>query len=68
MYYLTKMEPDKMMKDLNTKRETLEAQLIDLEKTFAQKKEQYLKILGAIEALEALDPSVPPTITPHPKE
>ena len=68
MYYLTKMEPDKMMKDLNMKRETLEAQLIDLEKTFAQKKEQYLKILGAIEALEALDPSVPPVITPHPKE
>ena len=68
MYYLTKMEPDKMMKDLNMKRETLEAQLIDLEKTFSQKKEQYLKILGAIEALEALDPSVPPVITPHPKE
>ena len=59
MYYLTKMEPDKMMKDLNMKRETLEAQLIDLEKTFAQKKEQYLKILGAIEALEALDKPVP---------
>ena len=58
MYYLTKMEPDKMMKDLNMKRETLEAQLIDLEKTFAQKKEQYLKILGAIEALEVLDTSV----------
>ena len=53
------MEPDKMMKDLNMKRETLEAQLIDLEKTFSQKKEQYLKILGAIEALEALDTSVP---------
>ena len=58
MYYLTKMEPDKMMKDLNMKRETLESQLIDLEKTFAQKKEQYLKILGAIEALEVLDTSV----------
>ena len=58
MYYLTKMEPDKMMKDLNMKRETLEAQLIDLEKTFDQKKEQYLKILGAIEALEVLDTSV----------
>ena len=59
MYYLTKMEPDKMMKDLNMKRETLEAQLIDLEKTFSQKKEQYLKILGAIEALEAIDSPVP---------
>ena len=59
MYYLTKMEPDKMMKDLNAKKETLEAQLTDLEKTFNQKKEHYLKILGAIEALEALDTPVP---------
>ena len=62
------MEPDKMLNELNSKKQTLEDQLIELEKTFSQKKEQYLKILGAIEALEALDPSVPPTITPHPKE
>ena len=62
------MEPDKMLKELNLKKQTLEYQLVELEKTFNQKKEQYLKILGAIEALEALDPSVPPTITPHPKE
>ena len=59
MYYLKKMEPDKMMEDLNAKKETLEAQLTDLEKTFNQKKEHYLKILGAIEALEALDTPVP---------
>jgi len=59
MYYLTKMEPDKMMEDLNARKETLEAQLTDLEKTFNQKKEHYLKILGAIEALEALDTPVP---------
>ena len=59
MYYLTKMEPDKMMEDLNAKKETLEAQLTDLEKTFNQKKEHNLKILGAIEALEALDTPVP---------
>ena len=59
MYYLTKMEPDKMMEDLNAKKETLEAQLTDLEKTFNQKKEHYLKILDAIEALEALDTPVP---------
>ena len=62
------MEPDKMLNELNLKKQTLEDQLIELEKTFNQKKEQYLKILGAIEALEALDPSVPPIITPHPKE
>jgi len=57
-----------MLNELNLKKQTLEDQLVELEKTFNQKKEQYLKILGAIEALEALDPSVPPVITPHPKE
>ena len=62
------MEPDKMLDELTEKREILENQLIDLEKMFNEKREQYLKILGAIEALENLDPSVPPTITPHPKE
>ena len=49
------MEPDKMLNELNSKKQTLEDQLIELEKTFNQKKEQYLKILGAIEALEAID-------------
>ena len=62
------MEPDKMLNELTEKKEILENQLIDLEKMFNEKREQYLKILGAIEAIEALDPSVPPTITPHPKE
>ena len=61
-------EPDKMLDELTEKKEILENQLIDLEKMFNEKREQYLKILGAIEALENLDPSVPPTITPHPKE
>ena len=62
------MEPDKMLDELTEKKETLETQLIDLERIFNEKREQYLKILGAIEALENLDPSVPPVITPHPKE
>ena len=62
------MEPDKMLEELTEKKEILENQLVDLEKMFNEKREQYLKILGAIEALENLDPSVPPTITPHPKE
>ena len=57
-----------MLNELTEKKEILENQLIDLEKMFNEKREQYLKILGAIEALEALDPSVPPTITPHPKD
>ena len=62
------MEPDKMLEELTEKKEALENQLVDLERIFNEKREQYLKILGAIEALGNLDPSVPPTITPHPKE
>ena len=62
------MEPDKMLEQLKENEEVIKNELIELEQRFAAKKEQYLKILGAIEALEALDPSVPPTITPHPKE
>ena len=57
-----------MLEQLKENEEVIKNELIELEQTFAAKKEQYLKILGAIEALEALDPSVPPTITPHPKE
>ena len=62
------MEPDKMLDELKDKEEKLRNELVELEQMFGAKKEQYLKILGAIEALEALDPSVPPVITPRPKE
>ena len=57
-----------MLDELTEKKEILENQLVDLERIFNEKREQYLKILGALEALEALDPSVPPVITPRPKE
>ena len=62
------MQPDKMLEELKDKEGKLKEELIELEQIFNAKKEQYLKIQGAIEALEALDPSVPPVITPHPKE
>ena len=62
------MKPDDMLEELTDKGEKLKNELMELEQMFNIKKEQYLKIQGAIEALEALDPSVPPTITPHPKE
>ena len=57
-----------MLEELTDKAEKLKNELMELEQMFNVKKEQYLKIQGAIEAIEALDPSVPPTITPHPKE
>ena len=62
------MKPDDMLEELTDKAEKLKNELMELEQMFNVKKEQYLKIQGAIEALEALDPSVPPTITPHPKD
>ena len=37
------MEPDKMLDELTEKKEILENQLIDLEKMFNEKREQYLK-------------------------
>ena len=61
------MEPDKMLDELIEKKELIETQLVEMEKEFHEKREQYLKVLGAIEALEALDPSVPPTILPRPE-
>ena len=53
------MEPDKMLEELNEKEEKLRNELMELEQMFNVKKEQYLKIQGAIEALESLDPLVP---------
>ncbi len=43
------MEPDKMLEQLKENEEVIKNELIELEQTFAAKKEQYLKILGAIE-------------------
>ena len=61
------MEAGKMLEELKEKEEKLKNELIELEQAFNVKKYQYLKIQGAIEALEALDPSVPPEIKPRPK-
>ena len=62
------MEPDKMLIELKEKEENLKNELINLEQTFSVKKEQFIKIQGAIEALLALDPSVESLIEPHQEE
>ena len=59
MYYLIKMEPETMLDELKTKEETLRNELIALESQFNVKKEQYLKVQGAIEALTMVDPQKP---------
>ena len=44
-----------MLENLKTQSENLRKDLIDLEQLFMMKKEQFLKIQGAIEALDALE-------------
>ena len=57
------MEATKMKETLVEKATTIRNELLELEKTFNQKKEQFLKITGALEALEELDADVPSTAT-----
>ncbi len=44
-----------MLDDLNNQSEKLKEELIKLEQDFNQKKEQYIRIQGALEALNVLD-------------
>ena len=48
------MDPAFMIEELSTKEAELRNELLELEKQFNVKKEQYLKIQGALEALEAV--------------
>jgi predicted aldo/keto reductase-like oxidoreductase len=49
------MDSKEMLTDLNNQAENLRKDLIDLEQLFNMKKEQYLKVQGAVEALTALE-------------
>ena len=52
------------MRETLTMRATeIRDELLELEKTFNQKKEQFLKLTGALEALDQLDADVPSTAT-----
>lgn len=48
------MDPTLMIDELSQKEEELRNELMELEKQFNIKKEQYLKIQGALEALAAV--------------
>ena len=48
------MDPAIMIEELSTKEAELRTELLELEKQFNIKKEQYLKIQGALEALAAV--------------
>jgi hypothetical protein len=49
------MNSKEMLENLKTQSENLRKDLIDLEQLFTMKKEQFIKIQGAIEALDALE-------------
>ena len=49
------MDAQSILSELKLQEETLRADLLDMEKSFNLKKEQYLKITGAIEALDLVD-------------
>ena len=44
-----------MLEELKSQAEDLRKDLIDLEQLFSMKKEQFIKVQGAIEALSALE-------------
>ena len=48
------MGTDDMINDLTKQLDTLKTELLDMERTFTMKKEQFLKIQGALEALIAV--------------
>ena len=43
-----------MINDLTKQLDALKSELLDMERTFTMKKEQFLKIQGALEALNAV--------------
>ena len=48
------MGTDDMINDLTKQLDVLKNELLDMERTFTMKKEQFLKIQGALEALNAV--------------
>ena len=48
------MGTDEMINDLTKQLDGLKTELLDMERTFTMKKEQFLKIQGALEALNAV--------------
>lgn len=58
------MQPEELLEDLQRQEKELRAVLQDLEGKFQLKKEQYLKVQGAIEGLAMCTPEgIPPVIT-----
>lgn len=52
---MTFMDSQKMFEDLTKQAEVLKKDLIDLEQQFNMKKEQFIRIQGALEALSLVN-------------
>jgi len=52
---MTLMDSQKMFEDLSNQAEVLKKDLIDLEQQFNMKKEQFIRIQGALEALSLIN-------------
>ena len=58
------MQPEQLLEDLQRQEKELRAVLVELEGKFQVKKEQYLKVQGAIEGLAMCTPEgTPPILT-----
>ena len=58
------MQPEELLADLQRQEKELRSVLVELEGKFNFKKEQYLKVQGAIEGLAMCTPEgVPPPVT-----
>lgn len=54
------MKSKKMLEELKKQSEDLKKDLIDMEQIFTMKKEQYIRVQGAIDALTALEETEEP--------
>ena len=61
------MDPNVMLDDLKGQQESLRKELIETERLFNQKKEQFIRIQGAVEALGLVDGVSPPPENPAPE-
>lgn len=52
---MTLMDSQKMFEDLSQQAEVLKKDLVDLEQQFNMKKEQFIRIQGALEALSLVN-------------
>ena len=53
------MDPKAMLDDLNGQLDTLRKELLEMERSFNQKKEQFIRVQGAVEALSLVDGVAP---------